>query len=175
MKRFYLPFRKLGAVLAFVSFAALSTAAGAFPPPPPNAAPEERLAGLLWRIHGELNLNAEQENLWKRAEDDTRQLMKLHRARFETAQTEIKSTLSDANGNLHTLFDKMAADKTAGEARTKENQKLWLNLYDTLDTAQKKTVHTQLLTELDKMGPAPGDAKCRYAPGKPEGDLAIPK
>lgn len=164
---------RLFAILVIACFTALSSTAGAFPPPPkPN--PEEQLAGMLWRIHGELNLNGEQENLWKRAEDDTRQLTKTHREQFEASHNEIKSVLTDANGNLHTLFDKMDADRSAGEARAKENRKLWLSVYDGLDAAQKKAVHTLLLAELSKMGPipGPGDAKCRFAPGKAEGEPA---
>ncbi|QJD29271.1 hypothetical protein [Methylococcus geothermalis] len=166
MKRFRSPLRKFIAVLAFVSLASLISTAGAFPPPP-RPDPEDWLAGMLWRIHGELNLNSEQDSLWKLAEDDTRQMLKSHRERFETARSDIESTLSDANGNLHTLFDKLDADKSNSEARMKQNRKLWLSFYDSLDAAQKKTVNAQLLAELDKMGPV--DGKCRYTPGKAEG------
>ncbi|MEW6037947.1 MAG: hypothetical protein AB1648_06835 [Pseudomonadota bacterium] len=53
----------------------------------------------------------------------------------------------------------------------KENRKLWLNFYDSLDAAQKKTVNAQLLAELDKMGPIPVDGGAVMSPARPK---AIP-
>ncbi|CAI8747202.1 MULTISPECIES: hypothetical protein [Methylococcus] len=173
MKRYRSPLQKLIAAFVFAGLASVVSTAGAFPPPKPD--PEERLAGMLWRIHGELNLNGDQENLWKRAEDDTRQLTKSHRERFDAAQKDIKSALSDGNADLRALFDRLDADKSSIEARMKENRKLWLNFYDSLDATQKKTVNAQLLAELDKMGPMPADGKCRFSPGKAEGDPLPPK
>ncbi|QXP90199.1 hypothetical protein [Methylococcus capsulatus] len=173
MKHYRSPLQKLIAASVFAGLASVVSTAGAFPPPKPD--PEERLAGMLWRIHGELNLNGDQENLWKRAEDDTRQLTKSHRERFDAAQKDIKSALSDGNADLRALFDRLDADKSSIEARMKENRKLWLNFYDSLDATQKKTVNAQLLAELDKMGPMPVDGKCRFSPGKAEGDPLPPK
>ncbi|QXP88449.1 hypothetical protein [Methylococcus capsulatus] len=173
MKHYRSPLQKLIAASVFAGLASVVSTAGAFPPPKPD--PEERLAGMLWRIHGELNLNGDQENLWKRAEDDTRQLTKSHRERFDAAQKDIKSALSDGNADLRALFDRLDADKSSIEARMKENRKLWLNFYDSLDATQKKTVNAQLLAELDKMGPMPADGKCRFSPGKAEGDPLPPK
>ncbi|WP_017365062.1 hypothetical protein [Methylococcus capsulatus] len=173
MKHYRSPLQKLIAASVFAGLVSVVSTAGAFPPPKPD--PEERLAGMLWRIHGELNLNGDQENLWKRAEDDTRQLTKSHRERFDAAQKDIKSALSDGNADLRALFDRLDADKSSIEARMKENRKLWLNFYDSLDATQKKTVNAQLLAELDKMGPMPADGKCRFSPGKAEGDPLPPK
>ncbi|UZR30374.1 Spy/CpxP family protein refolding chaperone [Methylococcus mesophilus] len=173
MKRYRSLSQKLMAAAVFAGLASAISTAGAFPSPKPD--PEERLAAMLWRIHGELNLNGEQDGLWKRAEDDTRQMTKSHRERFETAQKDIKSALSDGSADLRALFDKLDADKSSVEARMKENRKLWLSFYDSLDPTQKKTVNAQLLAELDRMGPMPADGKCRFAPGKAEGNPLPPK
>ncbi|MDF9391491.1 MULTISPECIES: hypothetical protein [Methylococcus] len=173
MRRYRSPLQKSIAASVFAGFASAVSTAGAFPPPKPD--PEEHLAAMLWRIHGELKLNGEQESLRKRAEDDTRQLTESHREQFEAARQDIQSALSNGHTDLRALFDKLDADKSSLAARMKENRALWLSFYDSLDATQKKTVNAQLLAELDKMGPMLADSKCRFVSGKSEGNPLPPK
>jgi len=98
-------------------------------------------------LHKELNLNAQQEELWKKAEAAQRELFRSMRAK----RVEIDKPGADLK-QFTQLRDELGAQMRAQmEATQKQVREAWFAVYDTLDSVQKEKVRVAIRDGMDRM------------------------
>jgi uncharacterized membrane protein len=120
----------------------------------PGAMHRGRHAGFekaLARLHGQLNLNGEQEKLWRTAVDQMKSNRAEQRASRREAHKQLHAMMQqpilDLNA-LHSARNKMSDDS---RQRREITTAAWLNFYNALDNQQKTTVSTALKTHWARM------------------------
>ena len=108
------------------------------------------------RLHKELNLNAQQEDLWKRAQTAQREAFRSMRARGEETRAMLRVEIDKPGADLKQfaqLRDELSAQMRAQmEAARKQVREAWFAVYDTLDSAQKEKVRVAIRDGMDRMG-----------------------
>jgi hypothetical protein len=108
------------------------------------------------RLHKELNLNAQQEELWKRAQTAQREAFRSMRARGEETRAKLRVEIDKPGADLKQfaqLRDELGAQMRAQmEAARKQVREAWFAVYDALDSAQKEQVRVAIRDGLDRMG-----------------------
>lgn len=135
-------------VIATTMILALGSAGSAWATSPEHCEPgfaqaEHRMAHTMRhmaRLHDELKLDAQQEALWKQAEQASRTSMReLHEKMREQHQRNI-AAVSQPGADLRALVKQLDATRDAGLRQRDANRELWLAVYDRLDAAQKEKV-----------------------------------
>ena len=125
----------LALALAFGTVPAVAQTAGS-----PQAAAIQQLN----QLHAQLNLNAEQEPLWKDMLGATQREYQQAPANFKQWQQQMHTLLGqqilDLN-QIHTISDQLQ-DENRGLHEATETS--WLKLYDTLNAQQKTLVSASL-------------------------------
>src|SRR5437762_6769327 len=110
----------------------------------------------LDRLHKELNLNAQQEELWKKAEAAQRELFRSVRAKREETRAKLRVEIDKPGADLKQfaqLREQLGAQMRAQmEAARKQVREAWFAVYDTLDSAQKEKVRVAIRDGMDRMG-----------------------
>jgi len=136
--------------------AGLLAAASVWAQAPGGAGPE----GLgpmrgLDRLHKELNLNAQQEELWKQAQGLQREASRSMRAKGEETRAQLRAEIDKPGADLKQfaqLRDELGAQMRAQmEAARKQVREAWFAVYDTLDSAQKEKVRVAIRDSMDRM------------------------
>jgi Spy/CpxP family protein refolding chaperone len=94
----------------------------------------------LTRLHNELNLDAQQENLWKKARDFAREQRGAVRDRLERGRAEIKTLLEQPGSDLRAVTQRMDALRAEGLAQRDAVRDRWFAVYDSLGAEQKEKV-----------------------------------
>ena len=109
----------------------------------------------LDRLHKELNLNAQQEELWKKAEAAQRELFRSVRAKREETRAKLRVEIDKPGADLKQftqLRDELGAQMRAQmEATQKQVREAWFAVYDTLDSVQKEKVRVAIRDGMDRM------------------------
>ncbi|MFC0397728.1 periplasmic heavy metal sensor [Paraburkholderia rhizosphaerae] len=105
----------------------------------------------LNKLHGQLNLNADQEKLWQTALDTMKQNREAMRANRKQMHDQFRSMeqqpILDLNA-MHTAHQKIEQQ----DAQLREQTSTaWLNFYNSLNDQQKTTVSTSLKQHFAKM------------------------
>ena len=107
------------------------------------------------RLHKELNLNAQQEELWKRAQTAQREAFRSMRARGEETRAKLRVEIDKPGADLKQfaqLRDQLRAQTHAQmEATHKQVREAWFAVYDALDSAQKEQVRVAIRDGMDRM------------------------
>jgi len=107
------------------------------------------------RLHKELNLNAQQEELWKRAQTAQREAFRSMRARGEETRAKLRVEIDKPGADLKQfaqLRDQLRAQAHAQmEATHKQVREAWFAVYDALDSAQKEQVRVAIRDGMDRM------------------------
>ncbi|MFC0691562.1 periplasmic heavy metal sensor [Paraburkholderia humisilvae] len=103
------------------------------------------------KLHGQLNLNADQEKLWQTALDTMKQNREAMRANRKQMHDQFKSMeqqpILDLNA-MHAAHQKIEQQ----DAQLREQTSTaWLNFYNSLNDQQKTTVSTALKQHFAKM------------------------
>ena len=110
----------------------------------------------LERLHKELNLNAQQEELWKKAQGLQRDAFRSMRTKGEETRAKLRVEIDKPGADLKQfaqLRDELRAQMRAQmEATHKQVREAWFAVYDTLDSAQKDKVRVAIRDGMDRMG-----------------------
>jgi len=119
------------------------------------------------RLHKELNLNAQQEELWKKAQSAQRDAFRSIRARGEETRAKLRVEIDKPGADLKQfaqLRDQLRAQTQAQmEATHKQVREAWFAVYDTLDSGQKEKVRVAIRDGMDRTG--------RQYRGGPRGEI----
>ena len=108
------------------------------------------------RLHKELNLNAQQEELWKIAQAAQREAFRAMRAKGEETRAKLRVEIDKPGADLKQfaqLRDQLGAQMRAqAEAARKPVRDAWFAVYDALDSVQKEKVRVAIRDGMDRMG-----------------------
>jgi len=108
------------------------------------------------RLHKALNLNAQQEELWKKAQGAQRDAFRAMRAKGEETRAKLRVEIDKPGADLKQfaqLRDQLGAQMHAQmEAIHKQVRDAWFAVYDTLDSGQKEKVRVAIRDGMDRMG-----------------------
>lgn len=113
----------------------------------------------LRQLHDKLKLTEQQESLWKRAETESHNKMKLRQAGHKQAIGEMKETLNDPQADLRALSGKMDARREMAAKESRETRELWLSFYDSLDVKQREMARRFLLERIEHMEKSMGSMR----------------
>ena len=107
------------------------------------------------RLHKQLKLNAQQEDLWKKARDAQREAFRAMRAKAEETRAKLRVEIDKPGADLK-LFAEMRdqlRSQMQGQmegART-QVRSAWFAVYDSLDAGQKEQVLVAIRDGMDRM------------------------
>src|SRR5215831_9236358 len=108
------------------------------------------------RLHKQLNLNPQQEELWQRAQTAQRDAFKAMRTTGEQNRAKLRAEIDKPGADLKQFAqtrDQLREQmRTQMDASHKQVRDAWFALYDTLDANQKEQVRLAILSGMDRMG-----------------------
>jgi len=108
------------------------------------------------RLHRELNLNPQQEELWKKAQAAQREAFRATRAKGEETRAKLRAEIDKPDADLKQfaqLRDQLGAQMRAQmETTRKQVREAWFAVYDTLDSVQKEKVRVAIRDGMERMG-----------------------
>jgi hypothetical protein len=108
------------------------------------------------RLHKELNLNAQQEELWKRAQTAQREAFRSMRAKGEETRAKLRVEIDKPGADLKQfaqLRDQLGAEMRAQmEGSHRQVREAWFAVYDALDSGQREKVRVAIRDSMDRMG-----------------------
>jgi hypothetical protein len=106
------------------------------------------------RLHRELNLTAQQEELWKKAQLAQREAFRTVRAKGEENRAKLRVEIDKPGVDLKKfaqLRDQLRTQMNAQmEAARKQARAAWVAMYDALDTGQKERVRVAIRDGMDR-------------------------
>lgn len=107
------------------------------------------------RLHRELNLNAQQEELWKKAQTAQRDAFTAIRAKGAETRAKLRVEIDKPGVDLKQyaqLSDKLRDQLHAQtEATRKQVRAAWFSVYDSLDAKQREQVRVAIRDGMDRM------------------------
>jgi Spy/CpxP family protein refolding chaperone len=107
------------------------------------------------RLHRELNLTPQQEELWKKAQTAQRDAFQSARAKAEETRAKLRAEIDKPGVDLKQfaqLGDKLREQTRAQmEATRKQVQAAWFGVYDSLDAKQKEQVRVAIRDGMDRV------------------------
>jgi len=120
-----------------------------------HAAGPEGMHGFQ-RLHKQLNLNPQQEDLWQKAQAAQRDAFKTLRAKGAETRARLRAEIDKPGTDLKQfaqLRDQLREQVRAeSEASHQQVRAAWFSLYDSLDPAQKEQVRVAIRDGMDRMG-----------------------
>ena len=108
------------------------------------------------RLHKELNLNPQQEDLWKKAQLAQRDAFESMRAKGEETRAKLRVEIDKPGADLKQfaqLRDQSRLQMHAQmEAARTQVRAAWFALYDALDASQKERVRLAISDGMDRAG-----------------------
>jgi hypothetical protein len=108
------------------------------------------------RLHKQLNLNPQQEDLWQKAQAAQRDAFKSLRAKGEENRTKLRAEIDKPGVDLKQfaehrdqLRDQMRAEM---DASRKQVRGAWFSVYDSLDPQQREQVRVAIRDGMDRTG-----------------------
>ena len=125
------------------------------------------------KLHKELNLNAQQEELWKKAQLAQREAFRAMHAKGEETRVKLRAEIGKPGADLKQfaqLRDQLGSQMHAQmEAARAQVRAAWFAVYDVLDSNQKERVRLAIRDGMDHMGR--GHRGGRH--GQPLGELGL--
>ena len=107
------------------------------------------------KLHRELNLNPQQEELWKKAQAAQREAFSAMRAKGAETRAKLRVEIDKPGVDLKQfaqLRDQLVEQMRAQmEATHKQVRAAWFSVYDTLDAKQREQVRVAIRDRLDRM------------------------
>ncbi len=108
------------------------------------------------RLHKQLNLTPQQEELWKKARDAQREvfqkMMANGREQHEKLRAEIDKPGADLKQFMQHVDQVREQMRAQMEATRKQVRDAWFAVYDSLDANQKEQVRLAIKDGMDRMG-----------------------
>jgi len=112
--------------------------------------------GNMESVHKKLNLNAQQEELWKKAQAASREALRKMRASGEEIREKMRVEIDKPGADLKQfmqLGDKMREQmRVQMDARRKQAREAWFKVYDSLDADQREQVRMAIKDSMDRGG-----------------------
>jgi protein CpxP len=103
------------------------------------------------KLHGQLNLNADQEKLWQTALDTMKQNREAMRANHKQMREQFKSMQQQPILDLNAMHAAHQKSEEQNAQLREQTSAAWLNFYNSLNDQQKTTVSTALKQHFAKM------------------------
>jgi len=108
------------------------------------------------RLHRELNLSAQQEELWKKAQGLQRDTFKTMREKAAETRARLRAEIDKPGTDLKQfaqLSDQLREEgRSQMEAAHKQVRDAWFGVYDSLDANQKEQVRVAIRDGMDRAG-----------------------
>jgi hypothetical protein len=108
------------------------------------------------RLHRDLNLNPQQEELWKKAQGAQREELRTMREKAEETRARLRAEIDKPGVDLKQfaqLSDKLREESRAQmEATHRQTRDAWFGVYDSLDAKQKEQVRLAIRDSMERMG-----------------------
>ena len=108
------------------------------------------------RLHRQLNLNPQQEELWKKAQTAQREAFQSMRAKGQETRAKLRAEIDKPGADLKQfaqLSDQLRAQmREQMEATHKQVRGAWFGVYDALDAKQKEQVRVAIREGMDRGG-----------------------
>jgi Spy/CpxP family protein refolding chaperone len=158
-------FLAITAAALALSIGAVNAASAAAPDAQPPAGPgmmggpgghdghrmEMRMKKALDKLHGQLNLNADQEKLWQSALDTMKQNHAAMRQSHEQMRAQMQSVKQQPILDLNAMYAAHQKIEQQNAQLRDQTSAAWLNFYNALNDQQKTTVSTALKQRFAKM------------------------
>jgi Spy/CpxP family protein refolding chaperone len=122
------------------------------------------------RLHNQLSLNPQQEELWKKAQDVQREAFRSTRAKAAEARAKLRVEIDKPGVDLKQfaqLADQLRAQtRQQFEAAQKQARSAWFAVYDALNPGQKEQVRVAIRDGMDR-----GAHARRFHRGGPRGEF----
>ncbi|MBV8626444.1 MAG: periplasmic heavy metal sensor [Paraburkholderia sp.] len=105
----------------------------------------------LNQLHGQLNLNADQEKQWQTALDTMKQTHQAEHANHEQMKQQFKTMLQQPILDLNALHDAHQKVQQQDAQLREQSASAWLAFYNGLNDQQKTTVSTALKQRFARM------------------------
>jgi protein CpxP len=112
---------------------------------------EMRMKQQLDKLHGQLNLNAEQEKLWQTALDTMKQNHAAMRESHKQMRTQMESMKQQPILDLNAMYAAHQKIEQQNAQLRDQTSAAWLNFYNALNDQQKTTVSTALKQRFARM------------------------
>ncbi len=175
-------FRKIKLIVSLLAAVLLGAGAGARAQVPDQASPrgEAKHPGPMRgmeRLHRKLNLNPQQEDLWKAAQvasrDAFRKMMAGGREMHDKVRAEIDKPGADLK-QVAQLRDQLREQmRPQMQATRNQMRAAWFAVYDSLDAGQKETVRLSIKNRMDRMGHRHRGDRRSGAGGLEDTDLGV--
>jgi heavy-metal resistance protein len=107
------------------------------------------------RLHRQLNLNPQQEELWKKAQGLQREAFRSMRAKAAETRAKLRAEIDKPGVDLKQfaqLSDQLREEARAQtQATSKQVREAWFGVYDSLDAKQKEQVRLAIRDGMDRM------------------------
>jgi len=128
------------------------------------------------KLQKELNLNSQQEELWKQAQTAQRDAFRSMRAKGEETRAKLRVEIDNPGVDLKQfaqLRDQLRSQTNAQmEAARAQARAAWFAVYDVLDANQKERVRLAIRDGMDRMGRG---HRGGHHHGQPRGEFELPK
>jgi Spy/CpxP family protein refolding chaperone len=108
------------------------------------------------RLHKELNLNPQQEQLWQRAQALQRDAFKTLRAKGEENRAKLRAEIDKPGVDLKQFAESRDQQReqlrAEMDAARKQVRSAWFSVYDSLDPQQREQVRVAIRDGMDRMG-----------------------
>ena len=108
------------------------------------------------RLHKQLNLNPQQEELWQKAQGLQRDAFKSLQAKSAENRAKLRSEIDKPGADLKAfaqLRDQLREQtRTQMEASHEQTRAAWFTLYDSLDANQREQVRVAIRDGMDRVG-----------------------
>jgi len=108
------------------------------------------------RLHQQLNLNPQQEELWQKAQGAQRDGFKTLQGKAEENRAKLRTEIDKPGVDLKEfaqLRDQLREQmRTQAEASRRQSRTAWFALYDSLDPNQREQVRVAIRDGMDRVG-----------------------
>ncbi|WP_035374582.1 hypothetical protein [Pseudoduganella violaceinigra] len=119
----------------------------------------EDLVPMAAEFRKSLNLNANQQTLWAKVEDQSKALLRERKARRARVQEATRQGLQAQNVELRELQAGLEAEQAATAAEDRQLREWWLGINDALDDGQREAAAKFLLEQLIRMEDGAGGGR----------------
>ncbi|WP_050477328.1 hypothetical protein [Herbaspirillum rhizosphaerae] len=124
----------------------------------------EDIISTVQQLKPELNLNPNQQILWRQTEQKTQAIVRRHQLRRDRLQAETARNMSKPGFELRELGRAVDQESALSEEDSRQLRELWLTVADALDDTQRQAVQSFIADRLQRVAEHGGGA-----PEKSEG------
>ncbi|AYR22827.1 hypothetical protein [Herbaspirillum rubrisubalbicans] len=114
-------------------------------------------------LKSDLNLNPNQQILWRQTEQKTRAILAQRQQRRASLQAHTDQVLHKPGGDFRELAADYDADAHAAEEEAHQLREIWFEMADALDDGQRKQVQDYILDRMQRVADGPAQDEQGHA------------